>query len=149
MSDSINEIIRETQKEYDLEYRTPRLNIVTSEMDETGDKCDDCNGSNKKVTVMKYYTVRPKEYFTERQYESYNGRTVKTHIITIPPRKFYNETQVYSYANYINKIAGRTLESDEMNLLLKTISRGGQYKLTCVIDITDQLKDQTIWKDIK
>lgn len=147
--DDIESIIRGAQKKYDREYRTPILNIVTSEKCKAGDECDGRNKKREGVTVMKYYTVRPKEYFTNGRYEEHKGKVYQQYVRVIPPRKFYNETQVYNYARYINKIAGRTLESDEMNLLLKTISRGRQYQLTCLIDRTEEFKGQTMWRDIK
>ena len=147
--DDIQRIIERTQAEYNREYLTPILNIVASEIDETSDRCDGRNRKPKKVTVMKYYTVRPKEYFTNERYKEHKGKTYQRYVRTLQPRKFYTATEVYDYAKYINKIAGRTLENDEMNLLLKTISRGRQYQLTCLIDRTEEFKGQTMWRDIK
>lgn len=144
MKDDIIRLLEETRRENDREYKTPVLNIVTTEIDERGDGCD----GRDRVTVMKYYNVRAKEDFLNGRYEEHKGVTLKKHIITLQPRKFYTETEVYDYARYINKIAGRTLESDEMNLLLKTISRGRQYNLTCLIDITDEVKNETVWRTI-
>lgn len=135
------EVLKRYQKEYDEEYKVKRLNIVTTEMDGRDDGC----GGQKKKTVMKYYTVRDKEYYTKRGYDECDGTVLQKDEIEIPPRKFYTESEVRNYARYINKIAGRTLEDDEMNLLLKTISRGRQYRLTIVKDITKELKGQTIW----
>ena len=145
--DNIERIMREAQASYDEEYRTKGLHIVTTEMDKTDDKCDGRNKGTKGVTVMKYYTVRPKEDFMNERYEEYNGEVYEKYVETIQPPKFYSETEVYNYARYINKIAGRTLEIDEMNLLLKTISRGRQYKLTCLVDRTKEFKGETIWRD--
>lgn len=147
--DNIDKIIKETQKGYDREYKTKRLNIVTTVMDATSESCDKQDKEQNKMTVMKYYTVKPKEYFTRRQYERCDGRVLKTYTRMIPPRRFYTETEVYEYARYINRVAGRTLETDEMNLLLKTIARGRQYELVCVEDITEQVKEHTVWRDIR
>lgn len=148
MLDDIIKLLEVTKRKNDEEYKIPRLNIVTSEIDEGVKLKGDEYGRQDKVTVMKYYTVRPKEYFEDGRHEEHNGKTYKKHIIDIPPRKFYTATQVYDYASYINKVAGRILESDEMNLLLKTISRGRHYKLTGLIDITDQVKEQTVWRTV-
>ena len=150
-----SDIMQEYKAQYDKEYGEKGLNIVTVEKDgvggindkqyEKGGEGDDCDGRDR-VTVMKYYTVKPKDYYMRRHYGEHKGKTYKQYVITIPPRKFYNEAQVRTYMKYINKTAGRTLEDDEMMLLLKTISRGRQYQLTCLVDITEELKDQTVWK---
>lgn len=147
MRDNIIKLLEETKKKNDEEYKTPVLNIVTSVMDEGCDGCDGRKTRPKGVTVVKYYSVRPKEYYTNERYDEHKGKTYQKYVMTIPPRRFYTETQVYNYARYINKIAGRTLDNDEMNLLLKTISRGRQYELTCLIDRTEEFKNQTMWRD--
>ena len=148
MLDDIIKLLEVTKRENDNEYKIPILNIVTSEIDEGVKLKGDEDGRRDRVTVMKYYHVRPKEYFEDGRHEEHNGKTYKKHIEKIPPRKFYSKTQVYNYASYLNKIAGRTITSDEMNLLLKTISRGEPYKLTCLIDITDEVKGQTVWRTV-
>ena len=147
MRDDIIRLLEETKTSNDLEYKTKILNIVTTEI---GQRCDECDGrimKPKKVAVKKYYSVRPKEYYTNERYDEHKGETYERYVMTIPPRKFYTETEVYNYARYINRIAGRTLENDEMNLLLKTISRGRQYELTCLINRTEEFKNQTIWRE--
>lgn len=148
MLDDIIKLLEVTKRENDKEYKIPILNIVTSEIDESVKLKGDEDGRRDRVTVMKYYHVRPKEYFEDGRHEEHKGKTYKKHIEKIPPRKFYSETQVYNYASYLNKIAGRTITSDEMNLLLKTISRGEPYELTCLIDITDEIKGQTVWRTV-
>lgn len=144
MNDFINNIKR-LQSEYDKEYLAKRLNIVTTEMGKGGDSCDGA----KRVTVVKYHTVKPKEYFTDRHYESCNGATYQRYIKDIPPRKFYTETELRNYMAVLNKWAGRTIEDDEMRLLLRYITRGRHYQLVCLVDVTEQLKDELVWRDIK
>lgn len=131
----------EIQQEYDREYLTKRLNIVTT-------KDDDCGGRDR-VTTMKYYTVRPKEYFTERHYQEHTGKTYEKYIKTIQPRKFYSETELRNYMALLNRWAGRTLEDDEMRLLLRNITKGRQYDLVCIIDRTEELNKEMVWQDIK
>ena len=150
------------QQEYDSEYRTKRLNIVTTVMDVAGDICDgrsrvttkddDCDGQSpkpKQVTVVKYYTVKPKEYFTDRHYAEHHGTTYQKYIKDIPPRKFYSESELRAYIGLLNKWAGRTLEDDELTLLLRHITNGRHYQLVCLVDVTEDLKRETVWKDIK
>lgn len=120
-------------KEYAKEYRTKRPQVVTTVMDETGD------------AIMRYTRVTTKETMLGDGYEEHNRRTLRTYIEVIPPRKFYSEAQVVAYARYINRIAGRTLESAEMNLLLKTLARGRQYELVCVVDETEGLESVSKW----
>lgn len=141
----IEEVFNKTQREYDKEYKTEQLNIVTTTMDKTGDKCD----GHDTVTVTKYYTVKPKEYYTDRQYDEHYGRTMWRTTQVIKPRDFYNRHELEMFIRYINKIAGRTLEDDEMTLLLRHITNGRQYELTCVLDITDECERATVWEDKK
>lgn len=161
MDDFIKDI-ESIQQEYDREYLTKRLNIVTTVKDIIDDNCggrnrvttkgDDCGGRNpktKQVTVVKYYTVKPKEYFTDRHYESHNGTTYQKYVKDIPPRKFYKESELRAYIGLLNRWAGRTLEDDEITLLLRHITNGRHYQLVCVVDVTEQLKDELVWRDIK
>lgn len=78
-------------------------------------------------------------------YDEHNRKTYESYNITIRPRKFYSETQVENFMKYIRRIAGRTVEDDEMMLLLRTITKGRQYKLTCLIDRTEELAGVTKW----
>ena len=139
------EILESYAKQYKEDYDTKVLNIVTSVMDEPRDKCDGPNRVTGVKTVMRYYTMKPKGYYIDRQYEEHNKATYQKSVITLPPRRFYKEADVYDYMKYVKKVAGRTVTDDEMNLLLKTISRGRQYQLTCMIDRTEELKDVTKW----
>lgn len=161
MKDFIKDI-GELQQEYDREYLTKRLNVVTTAKDVVGDACDgqsrvttkgdDCDGQDPKpkpVTVVKYYTVRPKEYFTDRHYAEHKGTTYQKYVKDIPPRKFYSESELRAYIKLLNKWAGRTLERDELTLLLRHITNGRHYQLVCLVDVTKQLKRETVWEDIK
>lgn len=138
ISSIISGAMSEAEARYDDEYKSARLNIVTGEKD---------LNETTRVTVMKHYSVRPKEYYSERGYDEHCGATYQTYVKTLPPRKFYNVAQIETYVQYINRIAGRTLEVDEMNLLLKTLARGRQYELVCVLDRTEELKGETMWGD--
>lgn len=142
---TIANTIEEFVKSYEKEYQTPILNVVTDVMDETSDKCDGRKRMTNVKTVMKYYSVKPKEFYSERQYEEHNSKTYQKYVMTIKPRKFYSKAQVMAYVSYLNRTAGRTIEDDEMNLLLRTITRGRQYDLVCVIDRTEELKEVTKW----
>lgn len=146
---NLEDIVRGAQASYDREYRTKGLQIVTSGVNKTSGGDGGQDESPQRMTVMKYYTVKPKEYFTNRHYDEHHGQTYRIYTKTIQPRKLYTATEVYDYARYINKVAGRTLETDEMNLLLKTIARGRHYELVCVVDITEELDGQTVWVDRK
>ena len=161
MEDFIKDITS-MQQEYNKEYLTKRLNVVTTVKDVIDDSCDrrsrvttkgdGCDGQSprlKQVTVVKYYTVKPKEYFTDRHYDNHNGTTYQKYIKDIPPRKFYSESELRSYIKLLNRWAGRTIEGDELTLLLRHITNGRQYQLVCIVDVTDQLKDELVWKDIK
>ena len=45
--------------------------------------------------------------------------------------------------------AGRTLEDDEIAIMLRTITKGEPYVMTFLADITEELKEQLKWRDIK
>lgn len=152
MNDFINEI-NGIQQEYDREYLTKQLNIVTIAMDET---CDDCERPNRVTSVkdqtkdvMKYYTVKPKEYFTDRHYEEHDRVTYAKCIKDIPPRRFYTVHQVEAYIKYLNRIAHRTIEDAEMTLLLRAITNGRHYELVCLLPIQDTSKEHCKWDDIR
>lgn len=154
--------LERVEQEYNREFLERKLNIVTTEREITGDTCngqnrgtiagDECDGRGREtrpVTVVKYYTVKPKEYFTDRHYENYKGTTYQKYIKDIPPRKFYSEDELRTYMAVLNKWAGRTIEDDEMRLLLRYITSGRHYQLVCLVDVTKQLKSELVWKDIK
>lgn len=133
------------QQEYKREYLDKRLNVVTTMRDVIGDDC----GGYKRVAVVKHYTVKPKEYYTERHYNKHQGTTYQKYVKDIPPRKFYRESELRAYIGLLNKMAGRTIENDELTLLLRYITSGRHYQLVCLVDITEQLKRETVWEDIK
>lgn len=140
--DLIERIIGETQERYKEKYLKEEVCVVTGEKDVIN---DDYKRPNS-VTVMKYQTVKDKEDFMVRGYKEHNKRTYARRIEVIKPRRFYKAEDVYAYARHINRLAGRTLEDAEMNLLLKTIARGRQYELVCLVDITDELEGVTKWE---
>lgn len=144
MEDFIKDITG-IQQEYDKEYLTERLNVVTT----VKDAMDDNRDGLKPVTIVKYYTVKPKEYYIERHYQEHQGATYQRYIKDIPPRKFYTESDLRVYIRLLNKWAGRTLEDDELTLLLRHITNGRHYQLVCLVDITEDLKRETVWEDIK
>lgn len=152
MNDFIKEISG-IQQEYDREYLTKRLNIVTVVNDQISDTCDGSNRvtpvNDQTKAVMKYYTVKPKEYFTDRHYQASDQVTYARHIKDIPPRQFYTVTQIEYYMRYLNRIANRTIEDAEMALLLRAITNGRHYKLVCLLPIQDTTDEHLVWDDIK
>lgn len=127
------EIIKGYQASYDKEYKVKLPQVVTSEIDKGGD------------TIMRRVRMTDKETMMRDGYDEHNRRTVTTEIMVIRPRRFYKETEAWAFVRYIRRIAGRTVEDDEMMLLLRTITSGRQYRLTCVIDRTEELKNMTKW----
>lgn len=127
------EILESYRTEYNKEYRVKLPQVVTTEIDEGGD------------TIMRRVRMTDKETMMRDGYDEHNRKTVTTEIKVIRSRKFYSETEAMTFVNYIRRIAGRTVEDDEMMLLLKTITSGRQYQLTCVIDRTEELKSVTKW----
>ena len=127
------EIIKSYQASYDKEYKVKLPQVVTSEVDGGGD------------TVMRRVRMTDKETMMRDGYDEHNRKTVTTEIKTIQPRRFYKETDAWAFVSYIRRIAGRTVEDDEMMLLLRTITKGRQYRLTCVIDRTKELTGVTKW----
>lgn len=127
------EILESYQVGYDKEYRTKLPQVVTSEIDEGGD------------TIMRRVRMTDKETMMRDGYNEHDRKTYESYVETIRPRKFYSETQVWTFVRYIRRIAGRTVEDDEMMLLLRTITSGRQYQLTCVIDRTEELAGVTKW----
>ena len=132
-----SEIIKGYQREYDKEYKVKLPQLVTTEIDLTDDGCDG--------RIMRRVRMTDKETMINDGYEEHNGKTYESYDEVIRPRKFYSETEVWAFVRYIRRIAGRTVEDDEMMLLLRTITSGRQYKLTCVIDRTEELKEVTKW----
>ena len=106
---------------------------MTSEIDKGGD------------TIMRRVRVTDKETMMRDGYDEHDRRTVTTEIKVIRPRRFYSETQAMTFVKYIRRIAGRTVEDDEMMLLLRTITKGRQYELICAIDRTEELVGVTKW----
>lgn len=127
------DIIKSYQASYDKEYKVKLPQVVTSEIDKGGD------------TIMRRVRMTDKETMMRDGYDEHNRRTVTTEIMVIQPRRFYKETEAWAFVRYIRRIAGRTVEDDEMMLLLRTITSGRQYRLTCVIDRTEELKNMTKW----
>ena len=127
------EIIKGYQREYDKEYKVKLPQVVTTEIDEGGG------------TIMRQVRMTDKETMMRDGYDEHNRKTVTAEIMVIQPRRFYSETQACAFVNYIRRIAGRTVEDDEMMLLLRTITKGRQYRLTCVIDRTEELAGVTKW----
>ena len=126
-------ILQHDDKEYIEEYRTKGPQVVTSEMGEGED------------TIMRRVRMTDKETMIRDGYDEHNRRTVTTEIKVIRPRKFYSETEAMTFVKYIRRIAGRTVENDEIMLLLRTITKGRQYELTCAIDSTEELTVWTKW----
>lgn len=143
--DNIERVIAETQERYNKEYKTPELNIVTTEKYKTGDDCD----LHNRMTVMKYYTVKPREYYENRHSERHYGEVYSRASYTVMPRKFYSEAQVWAFLKHIERRAGRTLEDAEKMLMLRTITKGRRYELTCVINRTKEFERETMYKDYK
>lgn len=127
------EIIKGYQASYDKEYKVKLPQVVTSEIDKGGD------------TIMRRVRMTDKETMVRDGYDEHDRKTVTTEIMVIHPRRFYKETEAWAFVRYIRRIAGRTVEDDEMMLLLRTITSGRQYRLTCVIDRTEELKNMTKW----
>ena len=127
------EIIESYQVKYDKEYKVKLPQVVTSEVDEGGD------------TIMRRVRMTDKETMMRDGYDEHDRKTVTTEIKVIRPRKFYRETDAWAFVRYVRRIAGRTVEDDEMMLLLRTITSGRQYELTCVIDRTEELAGVTKW----
>lgn len=128
-----SEIIKSYQTEYDKEYKVKLPQVVTTEINKGGD------------TIMRRVRVTDKETMIRDGYDEHDRKTVTSEIVTIQPRKFYKETEAMTFVKYVREIAGRTIEDDEMMLLLRTITSGRQYQLTCVIDRTEELAGVTKW----
>jgi len=131
------EILEKYQAGYDEEYKVKLPQVVTTEMDLTGDGCDGA--------MMRRVRLTDKETMMRDGYDEHDRKTYEKYNMTIQPRKFYSETQVENFMRYIRRLAGRTVEGDEMMLLLRTITRGRQYELTCLIDRTEELAGVTKW----
>ena len=134
---NISEIMEGYTKSYNEEYKVVRPQLVTTEMDLTGDGCDGA--------IMRRLRMTDKERMISDGYDEYKGRTYERYIEVIRPRRFYSETEAMTFVEHIRRIAGRTVEDDEMMLLLRTITSGRQYELTCLIDRTEELVGVTKW----
>ncbi len=131
------EILESYQAGYDKEYKVKLPQVVTTEIDLNDDGGDG--------TMMRRIRMTDKETMMRDGYDEHNRKTYESYIETIPPRKFYSETEVENFMKYIRRIAGRKIEGDEMMLLLRTITKGRQYELTCLIDRTEELAGVTKW----
>lgn len=131
------EILESYQAGYDKEYKVKLPQVVTTEMDLTDDECDGA--------MMRRVRLTDKETMMRDGYDEHNRKTYESYNMTIQPRKFYSETQVENFMRYIRRVAGRKIENDEMMLLLRTITKGRQYELTCLIDRTEELAGVTKW----
>lgn len=131
------------------ERQEKRLNVVTTTMDIMDDTCDGHNQVTTTMDIMKYYTVRPVEYFRDRQYEEHNRMTFKKTVKDIPPRKFYRMTQLEAFIEHLHKMANRTIEDAEITLLLRHITNGRHYELVCLVPIGNTSKECHKWEDIK
>ena len=117
------------------------LSVVTKPMTTT----DNASGDG----CIKYYKVTTEEHFMERGFKRHTGRTFQTYVADIPPRKFYEETTLRAFMSVTERRAGRTIEDAEWALLLRAITNGRHYKLTCVYDVTEDLEGVTVYDDIK
>ena len=111
-------------------------------------KRDDCEVVDS-VTTVKYSTMKPMSYFTDRHYQEHKGGLYRTTVQTIRPRKFYELREIENFVEHLKRMAGRTLEKAEIGLLLRHITRGEHYDLVCVIDETRNFEGQTVYEDIK
>lgn len=129
-----SEILGSYQVEYDKEYKVKGPQVVTAEIDEGGD------------AIYRRCRMTDKERMLRDGYNEHNRKTYEKYVETIRPRRFYSETEVMTFVKYIRRIAGRTVTDDEMMLLLKTVSRGRQYQLTCLVDRSSELEGWNKWK---
>lgn len=128
-----SEIIKSYQVEYAKEYKVKGPQVVTAEIDEGGD------------AIYRRCRMTDKERMLRDGYNEHNKKTYEKYVETIRPRRFYSETEVMTFVKYIRRIAGRTVTDDEMNILLQTVSRGRQYKLTCLVDRSSELEGWNKW----
>ena len=131
------EVLKNYQKSYDEEYKVKLPQVVTSEIDLTNDGCDG--------TMIRRVRLTDKETMMRDGYNEHDLETYESYNITIQPRKFYSETQVENFMKYVRRVAGRKIKDDEIMLLLRTITKGRQYELTCLIDRTKELTGVTKW----
>ena len=134
---TIEDILKRHARRYEKEYKTKEPQVVTSEIDEGGD------------TIYRRLRMTDKERMICDGYNEHNRKTYESYVETIRPRRFYSETEVMTFVKYIRRIAGRTVTDDEMMLLLRTIVKGRQYELTCLIDRTKELNKMTKWVAVK
>lgn len=133
---NIYDIIKNHQVRYDEEYKVKLPQVVTTEIDEGGD------------TIFRRVRMTDKERMMRDGYDEHNRKTYESYNETIRPRKFYSVTEAETFVKYIRRIAGRTVTDDEVMLLLRTITSGRQYELTCLIDRTEELQSVTKWVKI-
>lgn len=134
---TVEEILKSHIRRYEKEYKTKGPQVVTSEIDEGGD------------TIYRRLRMTDKERMICDGYNEHNRKTYESYVETIRPKRFYSETEVMTFVKYIRRIAGRTVTDDEMMLLLRTITKGRQYRLTCLVDRTKELEGVTKWVRVK
>lgn len=137
---TLNETL-ETLESYEQMCSKDLLHIITT-------KHDICDGRGS-ATIMKYYKVKPVTEMMSKDYEIHDSRVLKKIPYTITPRKFYTVTEVKRFVEDLKSKAGRTLEDDEIAIMLRTITKGEPYVMTFLADITEELKEQLKWRDIK
>lgn len=131
----------ETLTSYEEMCNKKMLHIITT-------KHDICDGRGS-ATIMKYYKVKPVTEMMSKDYEIHDSRVLKKTHYTVQPRKFYTVTEVRRFVDDLKSKAGRTLEDDEIAVMLRTITKGEPYTMTFLVDITEELKEQLKWRDIK
>lgn len=129
----ISDVMKSYQVKYNKEYKVKGPQVVTAEIDEGGD------------AIYRRCRMTDKERMLRDGYNEHNKKTYESYVETIRPRRFYSETEVMTFVNYIRRIAGRTVTDDEMNILLQTVSRGRQYQLTCLVDRSSELEGWNKW----
>lgn len=142
--DQVKDLIGDLMK-VKKEEEEKKLVTVTREIHLVDDTCEvtEC------MTLMKYSTMRPESYFTERHYQRHYGSFYKTATQTIQPRKFHDMTSLENFVRHLKRIARRPIEDAELGLLLRHITNGEQYDLICVIDVSDDFENQLVFEDIK
>jgi hypothetical protein len=108
-----SDIIKSYQVEYDKEYKVKLPQVVTTEIDLTGDGCDG--------TMMRRVRLTDKETMMRDGYDEHERKTYESYNTTIQPRKFYSETQVENFMKYIK------LSLDEEAHKLAMLSDGEMF----------------------
>ncbi len=90
---------------------------------------------------MTGYRMTTENDLINHGYREHYEKTYRTITKTLMPRTFKSEPEIRAYMKHIERLAGRTLEDAEWGILLRTITRGRRYTLTCVVDMTSDLKE--------